>query len=97
MEQYLIEMFLPEMTEDFVELIPSQREYINDCMSKGSVRSYALSADRSKVWIVFNTKSELEMKRILNRFPIIKMVTYKSFPLMFHNSMELMIPAISLN
>ncbi|MCW3127096.1 MAG: hypothetical protein JWO03_2754 [Bacteroidetes bacterium] len=97
MEQFLVEMFLPEITEDFVEMIPSQRDYINDCMAKGSICSYALSADRDKVWIVFNTKTELEMRRLLNRFPIIKMVTYKSFPLMFHNSMELMLPAISLN
>ena len=90
-------MFLPEMTEEFVDLIPSQREYIDSCMAKGSIRSYALSADRSKVWIVFNTQTEMEMRRILNRFPIIKMVRTKSFPLMFHNSMELMLPAISLN
>ena len=97
MEQYLVEMFLPEMTEEFISLIPDQRSYINNCMSKGTIHSYSLSADRSKVWIVFNTKTELEMKRILNRFPIISMVTYTAYPLMFHNSMELMIPAMSLN
>jgi muconolactone delta-isomerase len=97
MEQYLIEMFLPEFTEEFFELVPAQRDYINNCMSQGSIRSYSLSADRAKLWIVFTTRSENEMKRIINKFPIIKWVTYKSFPLMFHNSMELMLPAISLN
>ena len=96
MEQYLVEMFLPEFTEEFVELIPAQREYIDKCLSQGSIRSYSLAGDRSKLWIVFTAKSEMEMKRILNRFPVIRMVTYKSYPLMFHNSMELLL-AISLN
>ena len=97
MEQFMVEMFLPEMTEEFIELIPRQRDFINDCMVKGAIRSYGLSADRSKVWIVFNTHSEIEMRKMLHKFPIIRMVTYKSYPLMFHNSMELMLPAISLN
>ena len=97
MEQFLVEMYLPEMTEDFVAIVPAQRDYINGCMSKGSIRSYSLSADRSKLWIVFATRSEEEMKRIISKFPIIDWVNYKSYPLMFHNSMELMLPAISLN
>jgi hypothetical protein len=97
MEQYLVEIFLPEFTEEFFELVPAQRAYINKCMADGSVSSYSLAADRSKLWVVFMAKTEAEMKKILHRFPIIKRVNYKSFPLMFHNSMELMMPAISLN
>ena len=97
MEQYLVEIFLPEFTEEFFELVPAQREYINQCMSKGSIRSYSLAADRSKLWVMFTTASEAEMLKILNRFPIIKWINYKTYPLMFHNSMEMMIPAISLN
>jgi muconolactone delta-isomerase len=97
MEQYLVEIFLPEFTEEFFELVPPQREYINKCMSKGSIRSYSLAADRSKLWVVFTTAGETEMLKTLNRFPIIKWINYKVYPLMFHNSMELMIPAISLN
>ena len=97
MEQYLVEVFLPEFTEEFFELVPAQREYIDKCMSKGSIRSYSLSSDRSKLWVIFTTKDEGEMIRTLKRFPIIKWINYKAYPLMFHNSMEMMIPAISLN
>jgi hypothetical protein len=97
MEQYLVEIFLPEFTEEFFELVPAQREYIDKCMTKGSIRSYSLAADRSKLWVVFTTKDESEMIRTLKRFPIISWVNYKTYPLMFHNSMEMMIPSISLN
>lgn len=97
MEQFLVEILLPEFTEEFFELVPAQREYIDKCMSKGSIRSYSLSADRSKLWVVFMSKSESEMFKTLKRFPIIKWINYKTYPLMFHNSMELMMPAISLN
>jgi len=97
MEQYLVEIFLPEFTEEFFELVPAQREYIDKCMSRGSIRSYSLSADRSKLWVIFTTKDEGEMMRALKRFPIIKWINYKTYPLMFHNSMEMMLPSISLN
>jgi muconolactone delta-isomerase len=97
MEQYLVEIFLPEFTEEFFELVPAQREYIDKCMADGFIRSYSLAADRSKLWVIFTTAGEAEMFRILKRFPIIKWINYKTHPLMFHNSMELMMPAISLN
>jgi muconolactone delta-isomerase len=97
MEQYLVEIFLPEFTEEFFELVPAQREYIDKCLSKGLISSYSLAADRSKLWVVFTTASEVEMSRTLNRFPIIKWITYKIYPLMFHNSKEMLMPAISLN
>lgn len=97
MEQYLVEIYLPEFTEEFFELVPAQREYIDKCMSKGSIRSYSLAADRSKLWVVFAAATEMEMLRTLKKFPIIDWINYKSYPLMFHNSMELSLPAISLN
>jgi len=97
MEQYLVEIFLPEFTEEFFELVPAQRAYIDNCMSKGSIRSYSLSADRSKLWVVFTASSEAEMMRTLKKFPIFDWIAFKAFPLMFHNSMELALPAISLN
>ncbi len=97
MEQYLVEIFLPEFTEEFFELVPAQRAYIDKCMSQGTIGSYSLSADRSKLWVVFTVQTEAEMSKALKKFPIIKWINYKTYPLMFHNSMERMMPAISLN
>ncbi len=97
MDQYLVEMSLPEMTEEFMELIPAQRAFVNECMMKGTILSYSLAEDRSKLWIVFAAKSRVELMKVLHKFPVIKYVTVKTFSLMFHNSMELMLPAISLN
>ncbi|MBS1622533.1 MAG: hypothetical protein JSS76_08755 [Bacteroidetes bacterium] len=97
MDQYLVEMSLPEFTEEFVELIPAQRAYVNECMVKGSILSYSLAEDRSKLWVVFAAKSRVEMLKVLHKFPVIRFVKVKTYPLMFHNSMELMLPAISLN
>jgi hypothetical protein len=97
MTQHLIEMTLPEFTEEFFELIPAQRAYVNKCMANGTIRSYSLSADRAKLWIVFATSTDAQLHRILSKFPIIDYVSYTSFPLMFHNDMEMLLPAISLN
>jgi hypothetical protein len=97
MDQFLVEIFLPEMTADFVSLIPEQRTYISNCMTKGSIQSYSLSMDRSKLWVIFNTRSEPEMERLLQRFPIFEWISYEAYPLMMHQTMEMRMPAISLN
>ena len=97
MEINLVEMFLPEMNDEFVAAIPAQRAFIDKCLSRGVVRSYSLAADRSKVWIVFNTDTEVEMRQMLRRFPIINWVTYRVYPLMFHHTMDVSVPALSLN
>ena len=97
MEINLVEMFIPDMNDEFMAAIPAQRNFIDKCLSDGIIRSYSLAADRSKLWIVFTTESEKEMTRTLRRFPIINWVTYRIYPLLFHNSIEMMLPSLSLN
>lgn len=97
MRQYMVEINLSEFTAEFVALIPAQRILINQLLAKGVVLSYSLTDDRSKLWVVFVCKNKAELIKYLDSFPIINFIQYSIHPLMFHNSMELMMPAISLN
>lgn len=98
MAQFMVSSNLPEsMDNNFVSLIPDQRVYIDTLIAKGIILSYSLSVDRTKLWVVFSCQNEKEVAKYLNRFPIAEYLEYEILELMFHNSTEMIFPAISLN
>jgi hypothetical protein len=49
MNQYLVDLDLPEeLSDEFLSLIPHQREHVDQMMADGVLSSYALSSDRRK-------------------------------------------------
>jgi muconolactone delta-isomerase len=97
MSQFMVEFNLPEFTEDFVARIPFQRLKINEMLETGKIHSYAVSADRNRMWCVVNAKSEIEVMSILAEFPLRDYLSPNINELMFHNSVILKVPAFSLN
>jgi hypothetical protein len=56
---FMVEFELPEeFDDDFIALIPSQRLHIDELLAVGKIRSYALSMDRSVLWVVVEAQSE---------------------------------------
>jgi muconolactone delta-isomerase len=97
-QQFLVEVELPENPDPmFFELIPQQRLQINKMMSEGKIISYTLSQDRQKLWCIFNAASETEVMSMLGEFPLSDYMKSQIFPLMFHNSVLLSMPAFSKN
>jgi hypothetical protein len=66
-------------------------------MANGIVLSYALSADRSRVWATINAESPEELNEILNTLPLIDFMEATVFELEFYNATGNGLPAISLN
>ena len=98
MQQYMVDITLPEnMTEDFIQLIPAQRSFINKMFERGIITSYSLNLDRSKLWVTFYSATPEDVERVLRKFPIAEYITYQMHELMFHNSLSTMLPAVSLN
>jgi muconolactone delta-isomerase len=97
-EQFLIEFdILEDPDANFFELIPQQREVINKMMSEGKILSYTLSQDRLKLWCIMTAHNEIEIMERIADFPLIDYMTPQIFPLMFHNSVFLAVPAFSKN
>ena len=97
-QQFLVEVELPENPDpNFFELIPEQRLQINKMMSEGKIISYTLSQDRQKLWCIFNAESEFDVMSMLAEFPLFDYMKSQIFPLMFHNSVLLSMPAFSKN
>lgn len=89
MIQYMIEMDLPiVMSEKFMSLIPKQRDRINKLLARGKVKSYTLSLDRSKLWIIAVAENETKLVEMLDTLPLASYMIPEITELMFHNSQE---------
>lgn len=89
MKLYMIEMELPEeMNEDFVRLIPAQRNVVNYLLAEGKIKSYSLALDRSLLWVVMVAPSEFEVIETISEFPLIDFMKPYVSELAFHNSRE---------
>ncbi|HEY6952020.1 MAG TPA: muconolactone Delta-isomerase family protein [Bacteroidota bacterium] len=98
MNHYMVDIELPrQFTEEFADLIPSQRALVNTLMGEGKIASYSLSMDRSRLWVVVNAESAEHARGIIASFPIIAFIKFRVHDLMFHNSVRFLRPQFSLN
>ena len=98
MQQFMVEVSLPaELTPEIIELIPSQRNFVDDLLQRGVILSYTLTLDRSMLWVIFAAESSKEVRTFLSAFPIADFVEYTIHELAFHNSADSVVPAMSLN
>jgi hypothetical protein len=98
MNHYYVEISLPEhLSEEFIRKIPKQRAVVDDWMQKGIIMNYALSFDRSKLWIVMIGENEEDVMKTLNTFPLRRYMKPTLFKLAFYQGFAPGIPAYSLN
>ncbi len=97
MNEYMVEIDLPPLTQEFMALIPAQRTLVNQLMTDGAIASYTLSLDRARLWVIVMAESEAQAAAILDTFPIMPYCEAEINPLMFHNAMPRELPVISLN
>ena len=93
----MVEFDVPmTITDDFLDLIPDQREAIDNLFSSGKLLSYTVANDRSRVWAVMIAESESELITIIDELPMTPYMDYDYSELMFYNTVHFM-PAMSLN
>ncbi len=97
LKQYMVEFSIPEpLTDDLLDLIPEQREVVDDLFTNGKLLSYSLSLDRTRLWALMLADSESELLGLIDSLPMTPLMDFDYSELMFHNSVHL-IPAMSLN
>ena len=98
MKQFMIYTKLPDvLSEEFLSLVPKQRAMVYSLMRKGTIMSYSLSVDRSQLWVVMDVASEVNVIELLAEFPLIHFMKPEIHELLFHNSIHVNIPNLSLN
>lgn len=93
----MVEFDVPDpLTEEFLEMIPEQRESLDGLFSNGKLLSYTVASDRTRVWAVMIAESESELLSYIDDLPMTPFMDYDYCELMFYNTVHLM-PAMSLN
>ena len=97
MKQYMVEFSVPEpLTDELLDLIPDQREAVDELFASGKLLSFSLSLDRTRIWALMLSDSESELLGLIDSLPMTHLMDFDYNELMFHNSIHL-IPAMSLN
>ncbi len=88
MKKFLCTFSLPALLEEsFWEQIPSHRKYINSQMDAEKIVTYSVNQNRSKGWVVLNVETEMEARKIIERFPIRNFIRFEIDELFIFDSM----------
>ena len=86
-----------EMTDNFMELIPPHRTYINYLINKDIVDQYAVSMETQRVWITITAKSKKEVEELLKKSPLYKFWTFEIDELFVIDGNHYRLPAVQPN
>lgn len=98
MTEFMVDINLHDAhTDAFMQLIPRQRAVVNSLMYEGKIVQYAVSLDRSKLWMIVIARDEEQVLEYLSSFPLIHFMDCEIAPLLFTNSAQQTFSHISLN
>lgn len=86
-----------EMEEDFMDLIPPHRTYINFLINKGTIENYAVSMETQHSWITMNAEDKAEVETILSRSPLYKFWTFEIDELFVLDGQHYRLPEVNPN
>ena len=86
-----------EMDDEFMELVPPHRTYINYLINKEIIDQYAVSMETQRVWITLNAKYRNEIEKILEKSPLFKYWTFEIDELFVLDGQHYRLPAVQPN
>jgi len=85
------------MTDEFMQLVPEHRSFINDLIEKGVIDHYVVTMESQRVWITINAKGKREVKKILSKSPLFKYWKMEIEELFVIDGQHYRLPAVQLN
>jgi len=86
-----------EMSEEFMELVPPHRTYVNYLINKDIIDQYAVSMETQRVWITLNAKDKEEVEQLLEKSPLYKFWTMEIDELFVLDGQHFRLPAVQPN
>jgi len=98
MEMYMIEIEFPYYKdEEFMALIPRQREQITTLLQTGILASFGLNAERTRAWVVMSAQNEAAAMSVIEQFPLFKFITVDLQPLIAFDRAAFSLPPLVMN
>lgn len=86
-----------EMSEEFMELVPPHRTYVNYLINKDIIDQYAVSMETQRVWITMNAKDKEEVEQLLEKSPLYKFWVIEVDELFVLDGQHFRLPAVQPN
>ncbi|MGI8951632.1 MAG: hypothetical protein ACR2FN_08610 [Chitinophagaceae bacterium] len=86
-----------EIDEEFMQLVPPHRTYVNYLINKNIVDSYVVSMESQTTWITFNAESKMAVDQYLAKSPLYKFWTYDVEELYIYDGQLYRLPTVQLN
>jgi hypothetical protein len=86
-----------EMKDDFMELVPPHRTYINYLINKGTIDHYAVSMETQRSWVTINGDNKEEVRKLLEKSPLNKFWDFEIDELFVLDGQHYRLPAVTPN
>ena len=64
-----------EISDQFMELLPKHRDYVNFLINDGVIDHYAVSMETRRAWITMNAETKKEVIKLLVKSPLYRFWT----------------------
>ena len=85
------------MSDEFMELVPPHRTYINYLINKDVIDQYAVNMESKRVWVTINAKNKSEVEELLSKSPLFKFWTFEIDELFVLDGQHYRLPAVQPN
>lgn len=95
---FLVHFTLPEhFNHEMWDVIPAQRNVVNDLLEKRIILNYSLDMDRRNLWVFLEASDIQEVNNIIKTFPIMKFVKTRIHELAFYDTAPIGLPDLIMN
>ena len=85
------------MSDEFMQLVPPHRTYINYLINKDVIEQYAVSMETQRVWITLKAENKDEVEKLLEKSPLYKFWSYEIDELFVLDGQHFRLPAVQPN
>ena len=96
MQKYQVTIHF-EMNDEFMNLVPQHRTYINLLINKAVIDHYAVSMETQRSWITLNADNKKEVEKILQKSPLYNFWTYEIDELFVLDGQHYRLPEVNPN
>ena len=98
MEMFMVEIGLPYYKdEEFMALIPRQREQIGTLLQTGIITSFSLNQERTKIWLVMAAQNEDAAMKVIEQLAMYKFMDVELQSLLAFDRAAFSLPPLVMN
>lgn len=86
-----------DISDEFMELVPPHRTYVNYLINKDIIDQYAVSMETQRAWITLNAADKDEVEKVLAKSPLYKFWTCEIDELFVLDGQHYRLPAMQPN